>query len=214
MTTIDSSSVGDPERFRSLEDLVQRLKVLPPRGEDKGWVALLMRRCEGGRRETLDRVVLEPETGVPGDAWCRDAQRKGDMQIAVMENGVAEIIANGQPLTLFGDCLFLELDLSAANLPSGTQLKVGSAVLEVTPMPHNGCQKFRARFGDGALRFVSMRELRHRNLRGIYMRVAAAGEVKIGDPIDVTSRTSMAREMKGAGVSQNIAPAHTAKQSI
>ena len=213
MTTIDSSSVGNPERFRSLENLVQRLKVLPPGGEDKGRVALLMRRCAGGRRETLDKVVMEPEMGVPGDAWCRDVQRKRDMQIAVMENGVAEIIANGQPLTLFGDCLFLELDLSAANLPSGSRLQVGGAVLEVTPMPHNGCQKFRARFGDGALRFVSMRELRHRNLRGIYMRVAVGGEVKIGDPVDVISRTSIAREMKSAEA-QNIAPAHTAKQSI
>jgi MOSC domain-containing protein YiiM len=147
-----------------------------------------MRTCEGGRRETLQKVVLAPDIGVPGDAWCRAAQRNEDMQIAVMEKDVAELIANGQPLTLFGDCLILELDLSSGNLPSGSRVRVGGAVLEVTPTPHNGCRKFRARFGDGALRFVSMRELRNRNLRGIYMRIAEGGEVIVGASVDVISR--------------------------
>jgi MOSC domain-containing protein len=166
------------------------LKVLPRGSEDKGRVALLMRRREGGQRETLQKVVLAPDIGVPGDAWCRTAQRNVDMQIAVMEKDVAELIANGQPLPLFGDCLFLELDLSSGNLPPGSRVRVGGAVLEVTPMPHNGCRKFRARFGDGALRFVSMRELRDRNLRGIYMRVAEGGEVRVGDAAVVISRPS------------------------
>jgi MOSC domain-containing protein YiiM len=112
------------------------------------------------------------------------------MQIAVMEKDVAELIANGQPLTVFGDCLFLELDLSSGNLPPGSRVRVGGALLEVTSTPHNGCQKFRARFGDGALRFVSMRELRNRNLREIYMRVTEGGEVIVGASVDVISRPS------------------------
>src|SRR5262245_56975072 len=112
------------------------------------------------------------------------------MQIAVMQKDVAEMIANGQSLTLFGDCLILDLDLSSANLPAGSRVKVGAATLEVTPEPHNGCMKFRSRFGADALRFVSIRELRHRNLRGIYMRVAEAGEVGARDPVEVISRGS------------------------
>ncbi len=192
MIAIDSNSVGDPDRFRALADLEEMLKALPGGCEDNGRVALLARRCEGGRREILDRVVLAPETGVPGDAWCRAAQPQRDMQIAVMQKDVAELIANGQPLTLFGDCLFLQLDLSAGNLPAGSRVRVGGAILEVTPVPHNGCRKFRAQFGDDALRFVSTRELRHRNLRGIYMRVAEEGEVRTGDPVDVMSRTPTA----------------------
>ena len=110
------------------------------------------------------------------------------MQIAVMQTAVAELIANGQTLTLFGDNLFLELDLSAANLPAGSRLRVGGAVLEVTPMPHNGCRKFQARFGQDALRFVSVMQLRHRNLRGIYMRVVEPGDVQPGDAVEVLAR--------------------------
>lgn len=188
MIPIDSQSVGEPDRFRSLRDLDQMLKDLSGENSDNGHVAMLMRRSEGGRREVLERVELSPEAGIPGDAWVRAQNPKRDMQIAVMQKNVAELIANGQPLPLFGDCLILDLDLATANLPAGSRLRVGSAILEVTPEPHNGCRKFRARFGDDALRFVSMRELRHRNLRGIYMRVAEAGEVRTGDAVAVLSR--------------------------
>jgi MOSC domain-containing protein YiiM len=190
MFAIDSNSVGEPDRFRELADLQARLAALPGGNEERGRVALVMRRAEGGRRETLERPVLAPGVGIPGDAWGRAAAPKEHMQIAVMQKEVAEMIANGQSLTLFGDCLILDLDLSSANLPAGSRVKVGAATLEVTPEPHNGCMKFRSRFGADALRFVSMRELRHRNLRGIYMRVAEAGEVGAGDAVEVMSRGS------------------------
>jgi MOSC domain-containing protein YiiM len=188
MAIIDSSSVGDPQRFRSLAELEQMLRAMPAAGSDRGSVAFLMRRGEGGRREVLPAVTLTPEQGVPGDAWARADQPKPGMQIAVNEKGVADLVANGQPPALFGDCLCLDLDLSAGNLPPGSRLRVGGAILEVTPEPHNGCRKFRARFGDDALRFVSMPALRHRNLRGIYMRVLEPGEVAVGDAVTVVSR--------------------------
>jgi MOSC domain-containing protein YiiM len=151
-------------------------------------VALIVRRGEGGTRETLERTMLAVADGVPGDAWGRSPTRKPEGQIAVMQIDIAQLIANGQPLPLFGDNLFLDLDLSAANLPTGSRLRVGRATLEVTPKPHNGCHKFRARFGDDALRFVSRPDLRPRNLRGIYLRVVEAGEVAAGDPVDVLFR--------------------------
>src|SRR5262249_59940802 len=108
--------------------------------------------------------------------------------IAVMQSDVAELIANGQPLALFGDNLFLRLDLSSVNLPPGSRLRIGEALLEVTPMPHNGCHKFQARFGPDALRFVVKAELRHRNLRGVYLRTVRGGEVGSGAPVRVTHR--------------------------
>ncbi|MDP9137628.1 MAG: MOSC domain-containing protein [Pseudomonadota bacterium] len=193
MTAIDSKSVGDPDRFRSFADLEKMLQALPGSGEDRGRVALLMTRHVGGRREVLDRVELTPETGVPGDAWGRAKRPKRDMQIAVMQKDIAELIANGQPLSLFGDCLILDLDLSAANLPPGSRVRVGAALLEVTPFPHNGCQKFRARFGDGALKLVWAPELRHLNLRGTYMCVVEGGEVGTGDAVEVIFRPAEAK---------------------
>jgi MOSC domain-containing protein YiiM len=186
--SLDSRSMGDPARFLTLEALESALYALPTPSKDSGHVTLIVRRAEGGRREPLDRVRLMPEAGVPGDAWERRENRKIDAQIAVMQADVAELIANHQPLMLFGDNLFLRLDLSAANLPPGSRVRVGAAVLEVTPKPHDGCRKFRGRFGDGALGFVSKKELRHRNLRGIYMRVVEEGDVAPDDIVQVLAR--------------------------
>ena len=132
---------------------------------------------------------MTPESGIPGDAWGRQRQPAPDAQLTVMQVDIAELVANGQPLTLSGDNLFLELDLSAANLPPGSRLRAGAVTLEVTPEPHNGCRKFRERFGDAALRLVSQRDLRHLNLRGVYMRVVEEGEIAAGDPVQVLSRS-------------------------
>ncbi len=165
-----------------------------PRPKDRGQVTLLMIRGEGGRRVALDEVRLDPDLGMPGDAWGRAKDRRPDMQIAVMEDGVARLIANGQPRELFGDCLMLDLDLSRENLPPGSVVRVGQALLEVTPMPHNGCSKFQARFGKEALRFVVMKELRHNNLRGTYMRVIEGGRVRLGDQADVVARPDQSNQ--------------------
>jgi MOSC domain-containing protein YiiM len=190
---VDSSSVGDPARFLSLDALERGLAGLGPAPAAEGRVALVVSRREGGRREILARAPFSPEGGVPGDAWARHTGRDPEQQIAVMQADVAALIANGQPLTLFGDNLFLELDLGAASLPTGSRVRVGRAVLEVTPHPHNGCRKFEARFGNGALRFVAGNERRDRNLRGIYMRVVEPGDVAAGDAARVVSRPAAQR---------------------
>lgn len=180
--------VGDPARFRTLADLERMLMALPRVPADRGRVVLMVRRVQEGEREVLDRMVLTPGEGVPGDRWIRKPQPNPETQLAVMQRDVAELIANGQPLTLFGDNLFLDLDLSAANLPSGSRLRVGSALLEVTPTAHTPCKKFQVRFGEDAVRFVSRKELGHRKLRGIYMRPAEAGEIRTGDLAEVIFR--------------------------
>ena len=185
---IDSQSDGDLAAFLALDVLEARLAAAPPAPRDIGRVRLLVTRHRGGVRETVDRVTMSPDSGMPGDSWGRQRRPSPDAQLAVMQFNVAELIANGQPLTLFGDQLFLDLDLSEANMPAGTVLRAGTATLEVTPMPHNGCRKFRARFGDGALRLVTSRELRHLNLRGIYLRVIEAGEIGVGDQVHVLRR--------------------------
>jgi hypothetical protein len=186
--SVDSNTQGDPQRFMPLAELERRFALLPSSPQDQGRVILLVSKAGGGLRQTPRKVQLAPGVGMPGDARGRDPELDEASQLAVMQRDVAELVANGQPLTLFGDNLFLDLDLSTQNLPAGSRLRVGQALLEVTPLPHNGCVKFRGRFGDNALRFVSKKELRHRNLRGIYMRVVEAGEVVLGDMVEVISR--------------------------
>src|SRR5437764_6059730 len=188
---IDSESVGNPLRYRRLEELEEGLDALPRGPWDRGRVELIVARTAGGRRERPDRVRLEADAGIPGDAWGRQQGPHPERAITAMEFDVAELIANGQPLALFGDNFYLTLDLSTDNLPAGSRVRVGGAVLEVTAMPHNGCRKFRARFGADAQQFVSKPELRHRNLRGIYMRTVEGGEVAPGDPVEVIARAPL-----------------------
>ena len=171
--------------FSLLEAGLSRLSGLP---KDAGRLTLIVRRRPDGSRETPQSVHLTPEEGLGDDSWNRRLPRDLEMQLAVMRRDVAELIAHGQPLTTFGDNLFVDLDISAASLPIGSRLRVGGAVVEVTPMPHNGCSKFKARFGADALRFVNAAPTRPQNLRGIYWKVIAAGEAGVGAAIQVLSR--------------------------
>src|SRR5258706_10301467 len=130
---IDSSSVGDPARYHALDHLERALAALPPAPRSIGRVALLVRRGEDGCRDTPERAYLTPDDGFPGEKWGRQPAPLPEAQLAVMQSDVATLIANGQPLTLFGDQLFLELDLAASNLPIGSVVRVGGARMVVTP---------------------------------------------------------------------------------
>ena len=187
LTRIETTR-GEPARHLTTAQLEAGLRALPPAPLDNGRLTHIVRRPAKDVREVLPRARLSPEAGLPGDNWASKPSPDPTAQLTVMQTAVAELIANGQSLALFGDNLFVELDLSVANLPIGSRLRVGGAVIEVTPMPHDGCSKFNARFGSDALRFVNTKSTRHLNLRGIYWRVIEAGDVEIGSPVTVLSR--------------------------
>jgi hypothetical protein len=179
--------LGDSARHLPQTVLEPELEALTPH-KDRGELALIVSRADDGQRQTPTRAHLTPEVGVPGDAWQRDCPEKIDAQITVMRVDVARLFANGQPLSLFGDNLLVDLDLSVENLPTGSRLRLGEALLEVTPEPHTGCLKFRQRFGKDALRLTADRRFRDQRLRGIYVKVIEAGDVAVGDPLEVLSR--------------------------
>lgn len=188
---INSASIGDSNRFLTIEQLEQGFRNLPPSPRDQGIVTRILVRHARGVRELLNATELTVAGGVVGDSWGRDPNCDPQAQLAVMQQRVAELIAHGQPLELAGDNLWLDLDLSAANLPPGSRLRVGSVLLEVTPLPHNGCSKFQSRFGVGGLKLVAQPSMRHLNLRGIYLRVIEPGAVCVGDSIQVIERPVM-----------------------
>jgi hypothetical protein len=173
---------------RSLAELDAGYRALPPAPTDRGCVALIVRRPAPEARTMPVRVRLTVEEGVPGDDWNRRPPRDPMAQLAVMRSDVATLLGNGQPLSVVGDNLFVQLDLSDANIPAGSRLRVGDAVVEVTPKAHNGCRKFQSRFGLDAHRFVQDPVRRNQNLRGIYWRVLEPGDVAVGAPIVVLSR--------------------------
>jgi MOSC domain-containing protein YiiM len=171
--------------FATLEEGLRQLPV-PPR--DDGSVVLVVARPDVEARQTPERCPLTPEGGVDGDRWRLREIPDPEAQITVMRADVARLFANGQPLSLFGDNLLVELDLSNENLPTGTRLRVGSALCEVTPKPHTGCGKFAARVGQDARDLTAAPAFAEQRLRGLYIRVLEAGEVGPGDRIHVVSR--------------------------
>jgi MOSC domain-containing protein YiiM len=115
-----------------------------------------------------------------------------DYQLATIRADFARVIANGQPLELHGDNLFLELDLSSENLPAGSLVRLGQALLRVTPQPHKGCKKWLQRFGLAPMQMNVDPVHRRLRLRGIYFRVVEAGRVRVGDPAAVVERPTPA----------------------
>ena len=181
---------GDTAQHLRSEELAVGLERLwMP--SDVGSVELVVARAEGGR-ETPERLMATEHEGIPGDAWER-GPRSPDDQISLMRVDVARLFANGQPLSLFGDNLLVSLDLSGSNLPAGSRLAAGEAVLEVTPKPHTGCAKLAQRVGVDAVRVMADPRWREHRLRGLYAKVVLAGKIGRGDAIRVLSRSRLIR---------------------
>ncbi len=154
-----------------------------------GALVLLVRRPATGLRELAAEATLDPEAGLVGDNWLdrgssstADGSADPQRQVTVMNARLAELVA-GSPdrIPLAGDQLYLDLDISVGNLPAGSLLAVGEAVLEVSAVPHLGCAKFVERFGADAMRFVNSSVGRQLRLRGMNTRVVRAGTVRLGD---------------------------------
>ncbi|MGD9091928.1 MAG: hypothetical protein PVF74_03710 [Anaerolineales bacterium] len=157
--------------------------------KDEGELVLIVRRPETDEREVLIEGELDLEEGLVGDNWrargsssTPDGSAHPDMQLNIMNSRVIGLLAQERERwQLAGDQLYLDLDLSDENLPPGTQLAFGAAVIEVTDIPHTGCRKFSARFGVEAMKFVNSPEGKQLRLRGINAKVVKPGRVRVGD---------------------------------
>ncbi len=156
---------------------------------DGGELMMIVRRPDTGEREVLSNAELCLERGLVGDNWLSRGSRMTDdggahpeMQLNIMNVRVTSLVAGAQDRwPLAGDQLYLDMDLSDDNLPPGTQLAIGEAIVEVTAIPHLGCQKFKQRFGADAMAFVNSDRGRELHLRGINAKVVQAGRIRIGD---------------------------------
>jgi hypothetical protein len=175
----------------SITELEAGLDDVRESPSDGGKVELIVRRPAVDEREVLAEGTLDADTGLAGDTWqARGSTRTTDgsphpgMQLTVINARAALLVARDPDRRMLaGDQLYVDLDLSPANLPPGARLALGSAVIEVTDQPHLGCAKFAARFGKDAWRFVNSKVGRELRLRGLNARVVVAGTVRPGDVI-------------------------------
>jgi hypothetical protein len=176
---------------RTTEDLEAALDDLRAAPADGGRVELVVRRPSKGEREILEEGTLDVVHGLVGDNWASrpstrtpDGTAHPDMQLNVINARLSAFVAvDPDRRALAGDQLHVDLDLSEVNLPPGTRLAMGSAVIEVTAEPHTGCAQFVERFGRDAMRFVNSSVGRQLRLRGLNAKVVVSGVVRPGDEI-------------------------------
>ena len=171
------------------EELAAGLEHIRQSPRDNGVLEMIVCRPEIDSRKVLDSAVLDVGQGMIGDSWTRRGSSKTadggphpEMQITIMNSRVVALVAQTKERwPLAGDQLFVEMDLSKANLAAGSRIAIGSAILEVTEPPHLGCHKFVDRFGVEAMKFVNSPVGRELCMRGVHARVVQNGTVRTAD---------------------------------
>ena len=171
------------EKHLTLQELEAGLDEIRGAPKDRGVLRLIVRRPQVNAREVLEEGQLDLADGLVGDRWgARQGSADPDMQLNIMNARAIALVAHSTDRwALAGDQLYIDLDLSADNLPPGGRLALGSPVIEVTEQPHTGCGKFAARFGTDAVKFVNSPEGRRLRLRGLNAKVVQPGVIRVGD---------------------------------
>jgi hypothetical protein len=171
-----------------MEACLEHIRQSP---RDEGILNMIVRRPQDDERERIDEGELDVSQGLIGDNWkirgskhSPDGSANVNAQVTLMNSRLIALLAQSEERwSLAGDQLYVDMDLGEDNLPPGTRLALGSAILEVSAEPHTGCRKFSSRFGVEATKFVNSPEGKRLHLRGINARVVQAGRVRVGDVV-------------------------------
>ncbi|MCY3781460.1 MAG: MOSC domain-containing protein [Chloroflexi bacterium] len=168
---------------KTIEELEAGWEGTEPSPRDKGRVEMIVRRPGRDEREALESATFTAAGGLAGDDWLRRSADP-EAQITLMNSRLIHLLAGEKSRWAeSGDQLFVDLDISQDNLPPGSRLQIGEAVMEISPLPHTGCTKFARRFGGPARKWIMSDEGVLERRRGVYARVIEDGVIKVGDLI-------------------------------
>jgi MOSC domain-containing protein YiiM len=175
----------------STTELEAGMEYIRQAPNDHGILKMIVRRPAVDEREMISEGELNTEEGLVGDTWrvrvsghTPDGSANTDAQITVMNARAIALLAQSEDRwSLAGDQLYVDMNLGEDNLPPGTRLALGSAILEVSDEPHTGCKKFSSRFGVEAMKFVNSPEGKRLHLRGINTRVIQSGTIRVRDAL-------------------------------
>ena len=178
-------------KYLTTEELEAGLGDIYLSPKNDGRIDLIVCRPDVEKREALPEGKLDLVEGLVGDNWkargstsTADGSAHPEMQLNIMNSRVIALLAQEQERwQLAGDQLYIDMDLSDNNLPAGTRLALGSAIIEITAKPHSGCKKFAARFGQDAIKFVNSPLGKELHLRGLNAKVIQLGTIQIGDVV-------------------------------
>ena len=187
----NQTNVMDHLTTEQLEAGLEHIRQSPA---DGGSLLMIVRRPGTDEREVVEEAALDVDVGLVGDNWktrgsprTPDGKANPEAQITMINSRLLALLAQSEERwPLAGDQLVIDMDLSVDNLPAGTRLSIGSAMVEISAKPHTGCEKFEDRFGRDALRFISTPLGRSLRLRGVNTKVVRSGTIRVGDAATVT----------------------------
>jgi hypothetical protein len=178
-------------KYLTTEELEAGLEDIYLSPKDDGHINMIVCRPDDDERKVLLKAKLDLTEGLVGDNWkvrgsksTADGSAHPEMQLNIMNSRVIALLAQEQDRwKLAGDQLYIDMDLSDTNLPAGTRLALGTAIIEITAKPHTGCKKFAARFGQDAIKFVNSPLGKELHLRGVNAKVIQSGTIQVGDAV-------------------------------
>ncbi|MBK9991172.1 MAG: hypothetical protein IPP19_10670 [Verrucomicrobia bacterium] len=175
----------------TIEELDRLYRALPPRPTDTARVDALNVRPGPDQREERTMIELDPVRGAIGDRWERktwlylqDGRPDPRVQVALCNSTILTLIQTATGVRHHpGDTIFTDLDLSAQNLPVGSRLQIGPAVLEISDVENDACAKFAAHYGAEVLHWIRLPQNRPLRLRGLFAKIVCGGPIRVGDTV-------------------------------
>ncbi|ABN78956.1 hypothetical protein SAMN05421763_103533 [[Luteovulum] sphaeroides subsp. megalophilum] len=152
-------------------------------------IASLCWRARFNARSFPDRLLLTRGCGVPGERWRKhpwltlpDGSPDPRIQVSILPTRVCDLVWRDRTGTPHpGDTIVADLDMSEANLPTGSLLQAGTAVLRVSDVFNDGCVKWKVRYGRAAKDWIVAEGHPPLRLRGVLCSIEQSGVVRLSD---------------------------------